>query len=45
MKEFVAHRPKTNSYPVDDGHFDKRAKGTKKCVKNVESNLRTTKTA
>ena len=32
MTEFVAFRPKTYSYLVDDGNSDKKAKGTKKCV-------------
>ena len=32
MKEFVALRPKTYSYLMDDGWSDKKAKGTKKCV-------------
>ena len=29
MTEFVAPRPKTYSYLVDDGSNDKKAKGTK----------------
>ena len=32
MTEFVALRPKTYSYLVDDGESDKKATGTKKCV-------------
>ena len=32
MTEFVASRPKTYSYLMDDGGSDKKAKGTKKCV-------------
>ena len=32
MTEFVALRPKTYSYLMDDGKNDKKAKGTKKCV-------------
>ena len=32
MKEFVALRPNTYSYLIDDGWSDKKAKGTKKCV-------------
>ena len=32
MTEFVALRPKTYSYLMDDGKKDKKAKGTKKCV-------------
>ena len=32
MIEFVALRPKTYSYLMDDGESDKKAKGTKKCV-------------
>ena len=33
MTEFVALRPKTYSYLMDDGNSDKKSKGTKKCVK------------
>ena len=34
MAEFVALRPKTYSYLMDDGGSDKKAKGTKKmCCK------------
>ena len=32
MTEFVALRPKTYSYLMDDGGSDKKAIGTKKCV-------------
>ena len=32
MTEFVALRPKTYSYLMDDGNIDKKAKGTKQCV-------------
>ena len=32
MTEFVALRPKTYSYLLDDGWSDKNAKETKKCV-------------
>ena len=32
MTEFIALRPKTYSYLMDDGGSDKKAKGTKKCV-------------
>ena len=32
MTEFVALRPKTCSYLMDDGESDKNSKGTKKCV-------------
>ena len=32
MAEFVALRPKTYSYWMDDGNSDKKAKRTKKCV-------------
>ena len=32
MTEFVALRPKTYSYLMDDGRSNKRAKGTKNCV-------------
>ena len=32
MTKFVALRPKTYSYLIDDGESDKKAKGTEKCV-------------
>ena len=32
LTEFVALRPKTYLYLMDDGRSDKKAKGTKKCV-------------
>ena len=32
MTEFIALRPKTYSYLMDDGNSDKKAKGLKKCV-------------
>ena len=32
MTEFIALRPKTYSYLMDDTHVTKKAKGTKKCV-------------
>ena len=32
MTEYVALRPKTYSYLMDNGGSDKKAKGTKKCV-------------
>ena len=32
MTEFVALRPKTYSYLMDDTHVTKKAKRTKKCV-------------
>ena len=32
MTEYVALRPKTYSYLMDDGESDQKAKGTKKCV-------------
>ena len=32
IAEFMALRPKTYSYLMDDGNSDKKAKGTKKCV-------------
>ena len=32
MAEFVALRPKTYSYLMDDGNSNKKAKRTKKCV-------------
>ena len=33
ITKFVTLRPKTYSYSTDDGKEDKKAKGTKKCVK------------
>ena len=33
ITEFVTLRPKTYSFLIDDGKEDKKAKGTKKCVK------------
>ena len=33
ITEFVTLRPKTYSYLNDDGKEDKKAKGTKKCIK------------
>ena len=32
IKEFVAFRPKTYSYLMDEGNTNKKVKGTKKCV-------------
>ena len=32
MTEFVALRPKTYSYLIDDNDRNKKTKGTKKCV-------------
>ena len=32
MKQFVGKRLKTDSYLMNDGHVNKRAKDTKKCV-------------
>ena len=32
MKEFVAFRPKTYSYLIDDNKNVKKTQGTKKCV-------------
>ena len=32
ITKFVALRPKTYSYLMDDGESDKKAKGTKECV-------------
>ena len=32
MTEFVALRPKTYSYLMDDGNSNKKTKGTKKCI-------------
>ena len=36
ITEFVTLRPKTYSYLTDDGEEDKKAKGTKKCVKSQQ---------
>ena len=33
MKKFVGLRAKTYSYLIDNGSEDKKAKGTKKCVR------------
>ena len=33
ITEFIALRPKTYSYLTDNDKIDKKAKGTKKCVK------------
>ena len=38
MTVFVALRPKTCSYLMDDGNSDKKAKGTKKCVIKIIKN-------
>ena len=32
VTKFVGLRAKAHSYLIDDGHEDKKAKGTKKCV-------------
>ena len=32
MTKYVARRPKTYSYSMNDGNSDKKTKGTKKCV-------------
>ena len=32
IKEFVAFRPKTYSYLMDEGNTNKKVEGTKKCV-------------
>lgn len=37
MIGFVALRPFMKKYLTDDGHFDKRKKGTKKCVAKGET--------
>ena len=37
MIGFVALRPFMKKYLADDGHFDKRKKGTKKCVAKGET--------
>ena len=38
MTEFVALRPKTYSYLMDDGNTDKKTKGTNKSV--IKRNLK-----
>ena len=44
MKEFIALRPKTYAYQIDDDSEVKKAKGTKKCVTKKSLNLTITKT-
>ena len=34
ITEFIALRPKTNSYLTDNGKIDKKTEGTKKCAIN-----------
>ena len=36
MIRFVGLQEKTYSYLIDDGSEDKKAKGTKKCVKKIK---------
>ena len=43
MIEFVAFRPKTYSYLMDDGSEHKRVKGTKKCTIKTEIKFKTYK--
>ena len=38
MKKFIGLRAKTYSYLIDDGSEDKKAKGTKNCVKKRKRN-------
>ena len=45
MTEFVALRPKTYSYLMDDGNSNKKSKGTKKCVIKIFLNLMIIKTS
>ena len=45
MTQFVALRPKSYLYLMDDGNIDKKAKGTKKCVIKKYLNLMIIKTA
>ena len=44
MKEFIALRPKTYTYQIDDDSEVKKAKGTKKCVIKKSLNKIITKT-
>ena len=44
LKEFVGLIAKTYSYLIDDSSEDKKAKGTKKCVKKENSNLKIIRT-
>ena len=44
MMEFVALRPLINKYLTDDGHVDKRAKNTNKCVTKGEIKFEVYKT-
>ena len=39
ITEFVTLRPKTYSFLTDDGKEDKKAKGTKKCIKKITSKI------
>ena len=45
MTEFVALRPETYSYLMDDGNSNKKSKGTKKCVIKIFLNLMIIKTS
>ena len=36
LTKFVGLRVKTDSYLIDDGSEDKKAKGTKKCVIEIK---------
>ena len=44
IKEVVGLRAKSYSYLIDDGSKDKKAKGTKKCVKKENLNWKIIKT-
>ena len=44
MPKFVVLRPKIYSHLIDDGDSDKKAKGTKKCIKKESSSLKIMKT-
>ena len=44
MTEFIALRPKTYAYLMNDGRSNKKAKGAKRCVIKKSLNLMITKT-
>ena len=45
MEKFVRLRPKTYSYLIDDSSEDKKAKGTKQCIKKKNLIWKIIKTA
>ena len=45
ITEFVTLRPKTYSFLTNDGKEDKKAKGTKKCIKKRRLNSVITRNA